>query len=1052
MEVELSLVTISSAAFGDESIEEIILAMPEVQAEAETTRCAERSIDVVKEEIITPRRSRPLPPLPVTTLLEEDSDGELQEIRINPSPSGSFSADHVSSTLAPDAPPRNSLQVQRGAMTRDEARCNAPIRDFVSEEVVRRLNYELTGSSVLTDLRSQTRSCWRWMSPSALRSAWISYCRQESTSYRRMFQQQVQLIQKRVSPIHPHKTAAEMRNAVSAAISDFAHVCGCTPYSLQMSSRDPTGLLLYKSVRDLKLPARIDEVTSNTMFSMVDVDYYYNMNDILSQFRPVIMYTFVPTEAGGTVPNGSFTVIGDEVELLVDGGAKYRHQLWDYSHDIITCQTTSGDVLVFDVEQYLVEGDHQRRIVGLFPSVRIPWYASWLIDFPLCPLVRRKLSENNVSVIPSRKDGKDYLSLALDGYPSVTIERDLMIALRIRFENSKWKNMSDVERYLITEKIEKPAIKAALLFAVLTKGVLIPPSVPVTGVATLPVVADHVQTTKPLITEDGEDFARSILPPLAIGGAIVHSESYNNDQACVYGRVTSQENTAVPPARYVTYAREYAEFVVPVPGVGRPVDVEAVVDAQNKPQQRVRSELRRFWLRHYQFQVSAFQKREPNAKIAWSRNISSVTTDHTILLSQYTYAFKEQVMKMTHFYLPGLTPKQIAAVLVDFVRYLERCSESDFSKFDGTISEWLRINVEFACYLRWVAPEYKGELLKLFMEEVNSKARTATGVKYTPKWSRLSGGPSTTDGNTLINGFTDYCAGREEGLSPREAFITMGLACGDDGVTARSRSALEAVAGALGLSIKVIEHRRGEPVGLLGRVFIDPWTTDCSIQDPARTIGKAHLTMTKSTVDWKIAACNRARGYLITDGLTPLISNYYRAVLRILGEVVVSDEDAQVLSKDIPYYSSYGPENGWPQTQCDLLWVCVADALGVSVSALKDVCEALDKAQRFEDFPAPIFNLERKVEVTAVCAGELLKSNVEIPDALKPDRRSRNQTRKRNQILPSQVKGYLKEEKNGNKHPKPSKPTRQRKQGNKEEERTKETRQAGRSRRRQGSN
>jgi len=89
------------------------------------------------------------------------------------------------------------------------------------------------------------------------------------------------------------------------------------------------------------------------MIKMVDVDYYVNMPAMLRHGLPIVLSTFCPTTAGDSLPDAVFSIDKDDyVNFRVQGGAEYRHQLWDYESDFLWL--ISGGVRSFTAQsQYL---------------------------------------------------------------------------------------------------------------------------------------------------------------------------------------------------------------------------------------------------------------------------------------------------------------------------------------------------------------------------------------------------------------------------------------------------------------------------------------------------------------------------------------------------------------------------------------------------------------------------------------------------------------------------------------------------------------------------
>ena len=273
--------------------------------------------------------------------------------------------------------------------------------------------------------------------------------------------------------------------------------------------------------------------------------------------------------------------------------------------------------------------------------------------------------------------------------------------------------------------------------------------------------------------------------------------------------------------------------------------------------------------------------------------------------------------------------------------------ETDFSKFDGTISNWLREYVEIACYTAWVSSEYKTELRERISAELSSTAVTTLGVRYLPGGSRLSGSPLTTDGNTLINAFVTYCALRESGYSPQEAWDALGIYAGDDGLSPGVPDQIELTAKCLGLSVKakiccapdmsLPSLSAGSHPTFLARIFYDPWNGAAgSIQDPLRMLSKIHLTTSPNNIPIDLAAIHKLRGILLLDPDAPIISEWSRRLIKIFHERhfgtpledqqmlayvegLSNDPKIDVIQDDLNFWVRNGFENtekeptGWPQ-------------------------------------------------------------------------------------------------------------------------------------------
>lgn len=272
---------------------------------------------------------------------------------------------------------------------------------------------------------------------------------------------------------------------------------------------------------------------------------------------------------------------------------------------------------------------------------------------------------------------------------------------------------------------------------------------------------------------------------------------------------------------------------------------------------------------------------------------------------------------------------------------LQGLISTDFSKFDGTISHWLRTEVEQRCYLEAFNGDAK--LRNLLIAETKAKARTRFGVTYEPKSSRLSGSPLTTDGNTLINAFVAYAAWRlaYPKSTHEHSFNKIGPKAGDDSIeSVNIRQTLLTVCEALGLKVKIDVIRPHQPVPYLGRYWVDPWTTEYSMQDLARTLPKLSVSANRQH-DKFVSLQNKICGYYITDSKTPLLGDICRCVAARYGFKLSELEIHKMIGadKDLLHKLQMGPYPQPPEGQADALKVA-ATSLQTTVA---DVLRAIER-------------------------------------------------------------------------------------------------------------
>ena len=454
--------------------------------------------------------------------------------------------------------------------------------------------------------------------------------------------------------------------------------------------------------------------------------------------------------------------------------------------------------------------------------------------------------------------------------------------------------------------------------------------------------------------------------------AVSPVRSHTNDVACVQGRVLDVANDVVPPEQIVDYAKEFVKIVASRTSGNpykyknfvddekrkfnylHPVHLSEVDAKQNLPNQRKRREEDDKHAARKKNKVKSFQKNESYGKTSDPRNISTVTTAQTRELSCFAYAASDQLKGMFgpgsnqgKWMLPGSKPEKIASAVHSFVRtHKGDVIETDYSRFDGTISEWLRVNVEFAVLRAMFAKVHLPELDRLLQGEINQSASTSHGVQYNTGGSRLSGSPLTTLGNTLINAFIAYCGLRMSGKEPKAAMRFIGPKYGDDGIDYNCRHIKEA-ADLCGLRMKIIKHDTVGMVGFLGRIFPDALNHNGSYFDVPRALKKIPVVANGSAGP-ELGLARKLAGFLASDPTTPVLSNYCRALQRIHGfdpghqfTVTRSEERFLELMRS-PWPGVQGVDN------CQMTDGAIADQLRLTVEEMISLDQKLEQVTTAE--------------------------------------------------------------------------------------------------------
>jgi hypothetical protein len=693
--------------------------------------------------------------------------------------------------------------------------------------------------------------------------------------------------------------------------------------------------------KDLDKDFRNDVITDNHVLLFIDVDYYCDINTYLQYGLPMLLYTFVPTEAAGEALDCRYHFIDNNVHYSVSGGATYVHPLWKYTGDSILVRGLYGNMILYNIEQHVLSCDPTRRVVGFYPTAYFPRHTCSRRADP--PITRFRPCDSGPTIVRNAVAGTVSIAPA-GGVTSVTIRENLFDALRIRRKYSKNPAISDVERILVSQKVDQAPLLAPVLFEVLDAvggdTVVDTTALPVHG----------YQALEGLVHEDGKVVGQATTAAIVTAPAVVPVKSYNNDVATIAGRVKACVNTAKTPLTWHHYDNELMQFILPVPGVGVPITVDEVNQRQTKPAQKGRAAIVAASLTNgYRSDVKAFIKAEAYNAPTDPRNISTVDTAHQILYSTFTYPFKDNVLKQFPWFASSMTPTQMIERAQQIMSYPDGVIVSDYSRLDGHVSDDDKRFKE-KVYMRWCSAPYKTQLKEILRKDRPIKGSTAHGVRYKPGTSQLSGSPGTTNDNNLVTLRHDYIGLRQLGQAPKEAWENLNnwvLGASDDRLRANLpgyATVLEEVATRLGHKLKsnILYPLDGDLVTFLGRVFVNP-LNDTTMQCPLRTLPKLHLSMAPRGVTREQAAFNRATGYLVTDAKTPILGEYCRAVLRVLQ---VTHPKLKYKTGCEDYRVNHGP---YPQDDVDSLLSAMCKLLGVDANEIAAIEASLAAATTMDE-------------------------------------------------------------------------------------------------------
>lgn len=439
---------------------------------------------------------------------------------------------------------------------------------------------------------------------------------------------------------HTHGASAATRNAGAATAELIANAMGREPYYVQMSLADArrgrSGDRSFHWAKDLAVPPAEFSFDPTTQVAvLVDVDYYIDMPALLaSKPGTYLISTFQPTEVALSTGEYTFRFLSDNrVQYRVSGGAKYTHELWDYSGDTITVEQqfyAEKRVVAYHIDRKRLDDHHtlvMLSLIGTFSTYNV-------ISTPLVlggeSLTRlRPVFGQFIVMDIVRKEGLFRSVAILGDHTAVTLPKSKFDAIRAAGLATKnpvspaivATNIAPSDPIgLPTERL--PPGHGAILACYLRAGVpLDPPEVYPPSDCVIPIwYAKYDHDAKVPLAGFGS--------PL-IGPCYAYADSIASDHYCVVGRVErftigrqSEPLTSVPPSS-ARHLCEFVKFLVPVPHTGEPVSIDVVKEKQSKASQKhIIEEAEVTGANVKKAKWRTFKKKETAVKPSDPRNIS----------------------------------------------------------------------------------------------------------------------------------------------------------------------------------------------------------------------------------------------------------------------------------------------------------------------------------------------------------------------------------------------------------------------------------------------
>lgn len=775
-----------------------------------------------------------------------------------------------------------------------------------------------------------------------------------------------------------HPLSGAVRDAARKTIQSFVTGNGLTIFEIS-----PSGFLApdrklteYFAPADLEHELCKDIPTQTDVIVGIDIDYYIkDMSYVFDYKLPCLFHTFQPLKVSGRDGDSHFTIRNNTIEYSVGGGSLWKHQNWDWCVAGEYVETTIKGKTTFEYLKRLL-----LRLIGIKEVVytkihhsrpwencpdrvfvwTVPQYSVWKFSFLPDNIHARSLKRINYQD-PTRvgwnilrhvnKEGDEMINFGREGeHLSVTINKDdydFLMAMSTQQSASTRmysigmkdpRTMSLICQYF-TGKLPNVPNPDCMVRACVPKV-----HWPITSDADMPEVSARAYSA-PITTDENK------MPMI---------KRWETMSLSIDRRVTFYKNNKIPGEQIRMYATEFVKLIIPEPHNGIPYSYDETAIELNKPSQVIA--LKQIWETvdtAPKKVIEAFCKNEPTNK---TPRIISAYPDIRFLLkfSRYTLKYRDQVLHSehnSHWFCPGKTPDEIANLICEQAANTSGLAETDFENLDGSTSMWIQKEIYIASMLRYFNIQYHEEIKQYasYLLSIPAYAKRFN-FKYEPGYGVKSGSPPTCDQNTHTSAFVEYAVLRKKYpfLNPEECFKLLLAKFGDDGIThAGTSKEYNKICEYLGLKIKYEKCMPSTGVTFLARVYVDPLSTNTSIQDPLRTWRKLHLTTRDPNVPLQTAAMDRLDGYLVTDGLTPVTSHYCQMIKRNYSAVVKEDLNRENrVSKDRE--KSYWLTNGgaWPQHKKDipLMLNVIAARTGFEVPVLLQFCEQMDKCNNPWEF------------------------------------------------------------------------------------------------------
>jgi len=793
-----------------------------------------------------------------------------------------------------------------------------------------------------------------------------------------------------------HARAAAQRTDARKAILNYCASIGRTPYFYQLSNNDQrhgfAGSRSYYWAKDMDVIVQADEIEDHHVLVLIDVDMHIDMNQFIIDHpnNLILMFTITPVAvAEEDSDDASFSFNADnEMKYTVNGGSEFVHRIWNWSKDNLIISGLSSDfipqpVVVSTLVDHISISKH-KSIVLLTTNAH--WkgvIGTVMASLSLSGSPLKRLSV----VVPGTQftrlrvkhiGGTRISTSVVDNTLCATIPESLDNALSLQAIERSF-DVASVKRCRVDgDEIEHA--KSILLKTYFKEmvGRIHDPDMVAETISTGDVY-ELLTNNDPVKVPIMNPFMNPLL-----AGAKIPSKGINSEIHSIRDRVEKPKNTMIAKPWMYDRMDEFIKLCLGSDaGKLTPVDIEAVLEKQNKPTQR-HIIARAQGYAEAKNNISAFLKAESYGKYGAPRNISTMDPKLKLDYSMIQYSLAA-VLKTHPWYAFGKQNGDIAKRVSDICVDVDEVVNTDFAKFDGHVNNIIR-EFEQKLLVAAFAPEFTDRVIESHKQQQDCKARTSSGVKYNSEKTRGSGSPETSTHNTVVNAFIAYCALRStrkangQFKSPQEAFDELGIYGGDDGLSKNIQPSNYIKTAAMFGQVLTLDTakrptfqgnpRENEvPVTFLSRVYSpEVWQGDtsscCSLE---RTLLKFHLTpargqMTDEQCTQKLI--EKCVAYELTDANTPVIGDFIAKTKEINNDYenqkkeLLEESDKNKLTWNAV---SSDLDKQYPNQNCSS-WMSSQIPEGLNYDTF---LEALDECKTMEDLKSlPKCSTPKHVEVT----------------------------------------------------------------------------------------